>query len=128
MIEEGKHEMAFLLFTAADGTLVRNHHGLDDSSEIVKNAATLVDYILNKMLVFVEENKSKIEKANSMKTLVLMLKPLEEMIKICGTNSSLLPVHWRGKVFSILKAMSPIFPIQKQVKANPPNSLLESYF
>ena len=59
------------------------------------------------------ENQDKMEKANSMKTLVLLLKPLEEMIKLCGTTSESLPKKWRQKVFVILKAMGPIFPMQK---------------
>jgi len=75
----------------------------------------------------VSENRPKIEKSASIKTLVLLLKPLEETIKLCGLDSDKLPTSWRNRISTILKIMNPIFPIQKKPTCMPPNSLLESF-
>ena len=67
------------------------------------------------------------EKATSLKTLVLLLKPLEEAINMAGTDNEKLPYEWRERINTTLKMMGPIFPLAKQPKVNVPNSLLESY-
>ena len=62
------------------------------------------------------------EKALSLKQLILLLKPTEELIAAVGMRDS-----WRPKLQEILKGMQPIFPAEKVNKCSPPNSLLESY-
>ena len=57
-----------------------------------------------------------------MKQLVLLLKPLEELIVSVGMRDA-----WRPKLAEIIKGMQPIFPSDKTAKCSPPNSLLESY-
>lgn len=90
-------------------------------------AASLVECILSKMEEFVKQNTGKIDSSKCMKVLVLVLKPLEEAIKLCGPSSDRLPLNWQDRVNFILKAMSPIVPLQNSSKITPPNSLLESY-
>lgn len=58
-----------------------------------------------------------------MKQLVLLLKPLEELIK-----GNQVKEEWRPKLREILAGMSTIFPIDKSNKSSPPNSLIESYY
>ena len=57
-----------------------------------------------------------------MKQLVLLLKPLEELIVAVGMRDT-----WRTKLNDIIKGMQPIFPVDKVAKCSPSNSLLESY-
>ena len=77
---------------------------------------------MTKLEKFIEDHKEKIEKATSLKTLVLLLKPLEECMNMAGTQDM-----YRDRIVAVLKAMSPIFPIAKSPKVNVPNSLLESF-
>jgi hypothetical protein len=43
-----------------------------------------VDTVLRKLDKFTKDNEAKIDKGASLKTLVLLFKPLEEAIEICG--------------------------------------------
>ena len=74
-------------------------------------AASLVNCIITKLEEFVKANAGKIDSSKCMKTLVLVLKPLEETIKLCGPNSDFLPKNWQEKINIIIKAMSPIIPL-----------------
>ena len=87
----------------------------------------MTECVLARLEKFIEDSKEKIEKATSLKTLVLLLKPLEESINMAGSENTQLPEKWRDRVEAILKSMSPIFPMAKTPKVNVPNSLLESY-
>ena len=84
IIQEGNHEMAYLLFNAVDGTHIREQvlssHEPDQVKEILSEAASLVELVMNKLERFVADSKERIEKAHSLKTLVLLLKPLEESL------------------------------------------------
>jgi hypothetical protein len=60
-----------------------------------KESAVLVDCVLRKLEKFTTDNESKLDKAASLKTLVLLLKPLEEAINICGLKSTHLPQDWQ---------------------------------
>ena len=123
--------MSYLLFNAVDGTHVREQvqatEDLDNINEFLTEAASITECVLAKLEKFIEDSKEKIEKATSLKTLVLLLKPLEESINMSDTESDKLPTNWRERVDGILKSMSPIFPMAKMPKVNVPNSLLESY-
>ena len=77
---------------------------------------------MTKLEKFIEDHKEKIEKATSLKTLVLLLKPLEECMNMAGDYEA-----WYDRLSAVLKAMSPIFPMAKSPKINVPNSLLESF-
>lgn len=58
---------------------------------VTEAAAELAEAILCKTQSFVSENRNKMEKSASIKTLVLLLKPLEESIKLAGVHSDKLP-------------------------------------
>ena len=58
-----------------------------------------------------------------MKQLVILLKPLEELILSAGMR-----LDWQAPIQNILQAMSPIFPIDRTNKCQPPSSLLESFY
>jgi hypothetical protein len=53
--------------------------------------------MLSKLEEFVRSNAGKIDSSKCMKVLVLVLKPLEEAIKLCGPESDLLPKNWQEK-------------------------------
>ena len=50
----------------------------------------------------VKENKEKIEKSSSIKSLVLLFKPLEECLNILGPMNQLLPEGYRKRMTGIL--------------------------
>jgi hypothetical protein len=68
--------------------------------------------MLTKLEEFVRNNAGKIDSSKCMKVLVLVLKPLEELIKLCGAASHHLPKNWQERTLFILKAMGPIIPLQ----------------
>ncbi len=84
MIKDGRQEMAYLMFTATSGEWMKNAD---------KSVASSVRMILQKLQLFIEENQSTFQKSSSMKQLVLLLKPLEELIKSVGMKS-----EWRDKI------------------------------
>ena len=49
-----------------------------------------------------KENKEKIEKSSSIKSLVLLFKPLEECLNILGPMNQLLPEGYRKRMTGIL--------------------------
>lgn len=75
-----------------------------------------------------QENKEKIEKSASVKNLVLLFKPLEELLNIVGPLNQLLPEGYRKKIQAILNSMKKMFPVDSPCEFNVPYSLLESYF
>ena len=131
IIEDGNHEMAYLLFNAVDGANIREQvkatHVPEDVTKVLNEAAVVAECVLVKLENFIKDHKEKMEKATSLKTLVLLLKPLEESIKMAGPENKNLPYEWRERVSLILKMMGAIFPMAKQPKVNVPNSLLESF-
>ena len=72
------------MFTATSGEWIKNAD---------KSVASSVRMILQKLQLFIEENQNNIQKSSSMKQLVLLLKPLEELIKSVGMKP-----EWREKV------------------------------
>ena len=58
--------------------------------------------MLEKLEAHIKDNKEQIEKTASIKTLVLLFKPLEECLNILGPLNSLLPDGYRKKVHGIL--------------------------
>lgn len=76
--------MAYLMFTATSGEWMK---GGD------KSVSSSVRMILQKLELFIEENAGTLQKSSSMKQLVLLLKPLEELIKSVGMKP-----EWREKV------------------------------
>lgn len=126
IIEDGNHEMSYLLFNAVDGSHIREQIQRDATTEefikFKEEASVVVKIVMTKLEKFIEDHKEKIEKATSLKTLVLLLKPLEECMNMAGNSNK-----WRDRIILVLKAMSPIFPIAKSPKVNVPNSLLESF-
>lgn len=95
--------------------------------KILDQAASVAESVLVKLENFIKDHKDKMEKATSLKTLVLLLKPLEEAIKMAGSENKNLPYEWRERVSLVLKMMGAIFPLAKTPKVNVPNSLLESF-
>lgn len=116
-----------MLFTAFDGEKTKARLVNDESQNLFMTAANLADCIITKLEDFVNANSGKIDSPKCMKMLVLVLKPLEETIKLCGANSEYLPNKWQDRINFILKSMSQIIPLQNQSKIAPPNSLIESY-
>jgi hypothetical protein len=113
MIKSENQELAYLLFQAVDGRWIK---GADDEVRLT------IEFILERLTTFLQDNQGKVEKSPSMKQLVLLLKPLEELIVAVGMRDV-----WRPKLLEIIKGMQPIFPADRVPKCNPPNSLLESY-
>ena len=93
-ISNGKGEMAFLLFTNIDGKLLRNqiiekykNEDEDEStvSKIFEEAKGMRDTVLEKLETFVRDNTSRMDRGASHKQLTLLLNPLAESIKLCGS-------------------------------------------
>jgi len=53
--------------------------------------------MLTKLEEFLKNNVGKIDSSKCMKVLVLVLKPLEELIKLCGPASDNLPKNWQER-------------------------------
>lgn len=75
-----------------------------------------------------KENKEKIEKSSSVKSLVLLFKPLEECLNILGPMNQLLPEGYRKRITGILYQLRNMFPLDKPPVCSVPYSLMESYY
>jgi hypothetical protein len=127
LLNEDKHELSYVLFTAIDGEKTRKQLVPEQFSEVEQMAGNLVELMLSKLEEFLKASSGKIDSSKCMKVLVLVLKPLEEAIKLCSVESESMPKNWRERVSQVLKQMSPILPLQNQSKVTPPNSLIDSY-
>ena len=97
---------------------------------VQKAIASLISVVLEKLEAHVKGQREagKLEKNSSIKTLVLLFKPLEECLRILGPMNQLLPDGYRKRVHSILNQLRKMFPMDKKPEMNVPFSLLESYF
>ena len=71
---------------------------------VQKAIASLISVVLEKLEAHVKGQREagKLEKNSSIKTLVLLFKPLEECLRILGPMNQLLPDGYRKRVHSIL--------------------------
>ena len=77
--------MAYLLYNAVDGKLIRNQIKRKEDTDLVyREAAKLAHSVIRKLEKFIADNISRLEKPASIKTFVLLLKPLDDAIKICN--------------------------------------------
>jgi hypothetical protein len=67
-----------------------------------KAVCKIIIILLDKLEAHIKDNKESIEKTPSIKTLVLLFKPLEECLNILGPLNSLLPDGYRKRVHGIL--------------------------
>ena len=75
-----------------------------------------------------EDFDDKIEKSSSLKVIVLILKPIEELIQIVGPSSELLPPDYRKRVQDQLDALKKkVLPMGRDQPAKIPYALLETY-
>ena len=103
--------MAYLLFNAVDGKLIRNQVKRKEDADLVyREAAKLAHSVIRKLEKFIADNISRLEKPASIKTFVLLLKPLDDAIKICNSDDSVLFENWFLRVKDILENIGNIFP------------------
>ena len=111
--------MVFLLFTTQSGQLLREQilrNYMEEDPEgckrIFNEARSLCDTILKKLEKFVSDNASRMGRGSSHKFLTLLLNPLEESIKLCGSKpSDQMPDKCRERVNTILTGMKQIFKL-----------------
>lgn len=84
--------------------------------------------VIDKLDAHVKENKEKIEKSSSIKSLVLLFKPLEECLKIVGPLNQLLPEGYRKRIHGVLNNLKKMFPVDKAPDCQVPYSLMDSYY
>lgn len=66
--------------------------------------------VIKKLEKFIGDNISRLEKPASIKTFVLLLKPLDDAIKICNADDSVLVENWFLRVKDILENIGNVFP------------------
>lgn len=81
MFESDNSELAYLLFTAVDGKWLKD--GEPEAS---------VDLLLTKVADYIRDNQGRVDKPAAMKQFVILLKPLEELIRACGGIQD----KWKG--------------------------------
>ena len=106
-----------MLFLAIEGSFFTLNL---DSDELTKEITRTVEFLFKKLDKVCDSDR--LEK--QMKTLVLLLKPLEELIRSLGTQ---VKAEWVQKLQNLLGKLHSLFPTDKQTKWTPPNSLLDSY-
>ena len=87
MFESDNAELAYLLFSAVDGKWLKD--GEPEAS---------VDLLLTKVADYIRDNQGRVDKPAAMKQFVILLKPLEELIRASGGMQD----KWKGQLKEIL--------------------------
>lgn len=87
MFESDNSELAYLLFTAVDGKWLSD--GEPEAS---------VDLLFTKVAEYIRDNQGRVDKPAAMKQFVILLKPLEELIRASGGMQD----KWRVQLKEVL--------------------------